>query len=190
MTCIDMVGEILSRLLEEDRLDRNVLNSLLLLSTKDTKHETNTIKERILRATANGLLAYLGSSEKISQDDGKGYNYEYYVARVVDKNKDRMDVLQPRLRESFERLFKANRIDYALGETGTTIGMYRYIPEFIKLSFRPIISLSYSFVSEAENNGVFSEKEFSQLMEIAARMAPALKEETDFIKYERENPSL
>ncbi len=59
-----MVDERLSKLFEEARLDRNVLDSLLVLSTEGMNYETNTIKESILRAAASGLLNYLGSDKK------------------------------------------------------------------------------------------------------------------------------
>jgi hypothetical protein len=104
------------------------------------------------------------------------------VARAISANKDGMYALQPRLKESFERLFKASRVDYALGETGTTIRLYHHLPEFMKLSFDSVISLPYSFVSKLKDNPAFSEKEASELREIASRMAPIMKEETDFVK--------
>lgn len=177
-----VVREKLSRLFE-DEFDSSVLGSLLVLSTKDTEHKINTVKERILRSAANSLLSYVKSDKKISQYSGEDYSYERYVASVISSNKDRMDILEPELRESFGRLFKANRMEYALGEMGTTIGLYRHIPEFIRISFDPIISLPNYFVSSVENNRTFSEKEETQLKEIASRMAPLIKEENDFVKY-------
>ncbi|MCL4396788.1 hypothetical protein M1494_00360 [Candidatus Parvarchaeota archaeon] len=175
--------ENLSKLFEEEEFDSSVLDSLLVLSTKDTKYEVNTIKESILRAVANSLLSYISSDKRISQYGGEDYSYERYVSSVINSNEKKMAILQPKLKESFIRLFKSNRVDYALGETGTTMGLYQHIPQFIKLSFNSTMSLPYNFILSVEDSKAFSDEESQQLKEIASIMAPVIKEENDFVKH-------
>ncbi len=174
----------LDKIFEEGRLDKNVLDSLLVFSAEknDDRNMTTSVREYLLRSVAGGVLDYLGCSDKVHSYDDIGFliDYTHYVSRKIAIHEKEMGKLQPRLQDSLKRLFKAGSLTDYTGSSETTLELYDLIPKFIGMSTHSIISLPRAFVESVEgaSGSYFSKKELDQLRGIADKMHPYIRERT------------
>lgn len=175
----------LERIMSEGRFDRNVLEALLVLSSKDGDYETVTVDKRIFGEIVGGVLKYVGADEDVSDSNGfESGGYEEYLWATYKKHEDKLGKLEPRLKSAFDHMFKFHYDFDCTGEGGASIWLYAVIPQFVKLSMESRISLPYKFVTDTMNrlDSVFSKEELEQLKGIAKGVAPLSKKAIEYVK--------